>query len=138
MNKISKYFSWNEALWLNKWGRLATEEDGLTDDIKSNLERLFHRMDFIREAVGSPIIVHVAYRPQKYNELVAGAPKSSHMKGMACDFHVKGQDCDAVRKLILEKNLLATHGLRMEDNPGSNWIHIDTRFPSKGGRFFKP
>jgi len=135
--KISKYFTYKEALYLPKWGREANEEDGLTAIHRANLVVLFSKMDKIREFFDKPIIVHVAYRPEKYNTLIGGSKRSAHMEGKAVDFHIIGVSCDEARKKIIEANLLEDLDLRMEDIDGANWIHIDTA-PVKYKRFFKP
>jgi uncharacterized protein YcbK (DUF882 family) len=134
---ISKHFSYKEALWLPSWNRAAIESDGLSQEILDNLIILFNKMDSIRDTMGMPIIVHCAYRPPAYNTLVHGAPNSAHLHGMACDFHVSGSTCDAVRQKILNENLLETLEMRMEDAPGTNWVHLDWA-PVISNRFFKP
>lgn len=134
---ISKHFTYKEALWLPTWNRAANESDGYNQEIKDNLIELFSKMDQVRSHLSMPIIVHVAYRPPEYNKLVGGAPNSSHAQGKACDFHVSGSTCDAIRQKILNDNLLETLNLRMENLPGSNWIHLDTA-PPHPNRFFKP
>lgn len=136
---ISKHFTWKEALYLPQWSREATEKDGLTAVHKANLVVLFSKMDEIRGHFGKPVIVHVAYRPEEYNKLVKGASRSSHLEGMAVDFHVSGFKCDEVRAEILKQGLLEKLGMRMEDLPGSSWVHLDIRsVPEGGNRFFKP
>ena len=137
---ISTYFQWHEALYLPHWNREANESDGLDNTIRMNLSILFEDMDMLREFFNKPILVHVAYRPDKYNKEIGGAPKSQHVQGLACDFEVKGLDCDVARKMINDADLLELHGLRMEDKPGSGWIHIDvmpTLAPGKH-RYFVP
>lgn len=137
--KISKHFTYKEALYLPAWKRVAKKKDGLTPDIVNNLKTLFDKMDLVREYFGSPIVVHVAYRPEEYNKLIGGAKNSSHVAGMACDFHVKGVSCDEARERIIKDNKLEEWGMRMEDLPGSNWVHLDIRQPAPGrSRFFKP
>jgi uncharacterized protein YcbK (DUF882 family) len=141
---ISSYFTVHEALWLPSWGRHAEASDGLTDSVLSNLKSVFSKMDKVREYFGHPILVHVAYRPQKYNELVKGAANSSHMAlepGVAAvDFHIQGISCDEVKKAIFQNGKLNEWDLRMEDNGfGANWVHLDTRQVLPGHlRFFKP
>lgn len=135
--KISKHFTYKEALYLPSWKRRAKKKDGFNREVLNSLKVLFEKMDLIRDHFNAPVIVHVAYRPTEYNKLVGGAPKSSHVLGMACDFHVKGVSCDDVRKRLLPK--LEEWGLRMEDLPGSNWVHVDIKQPAPGRpRFFKP
>jgi uncharacterized protein YcbK (DUF882 family) len=135
-DKISKYFTYKEALWLPQWNRCATSEDGLTDDHIQNLKELFTKMDEVREFFGAPVIVHVSFRPQIYNAQVNGSKRSAHMEGKAVDFHVKGLNCDDARAKLLPK--LDELGFRMENLPNSGWVHLDTRVPGPSGRFFKP
>jgi len=132
------HFTWKEALWLPQWNRSANEEDGLNDEILGNLEATFRALESLRAFFGKPIKVHVAYRPDAYNRLVKGAKNSAHTKGMAVDFSIPGLSCDDVREKIIQNKLLEALGLRMENLSGSNWIHVDTREPGPGGRFFKP
>lgn len=135
--KISTFFTVKEALWLPQWKRMATVKDGLGPTQQENLIKVFRIMDQIRGLFGKPVLVHVAFRPYSYNKLIGGAPKSSHVQGMAVDFHVDGVDCDVARAKLMPK--LEEWGLRMENLPGSSWIHIDTRpVPPGGNRFFKP
>lgn len=137
--KVSEYFTVKECLWLPQWSRMASEADGLDSTIKSNIARTCSRMDVVREALQAPITVHCFYRPEAYNKLVGGASNSSHLHGLACDFHVAKMSCDAARALILKLNLLEHFEMRMEDLEGANWIHLDIRPVAPGGhRYFKP
>lgn len=135
-SNISTYFEWKEALYLPRWNRQGEEKDGLTEGIRDNLKILFNKMDKIRELIGKPVVVHCAWRPKEYNKQIGGATNSAHIQGMACDFSVKDMDCDDIRKTILPH--LEEWNIRMEDLPGSNWVHIDYRQVGPGGRYFKP
>lgn len=134
-NWSAKHFTLKEAIWLPSWGRIASDSE-LTPGVVEKLNDLFVRLDSIRDWFDRPIRIHCAFRPSDYNRLVKGAPNSAHLYGMAVDFDIKGVDCDFVRKLLMPR--LAQLGIRMEDLPGSSWVHIDTRPPGAGGRFFKP
>lgn len=135
---ISKYFSWHEALWLPQWNRMATVEDGLTDQIQENLVKTFAKMDIVREYFGAPIIVHCTFRPPKYNELVGGSSDSQHVLGGAVDFHVKDFGCILAIKKINDEDMLDAWNMRMEQGT-SGWIHLDTKPIQPGSaRFFKP
>lgn len=145
--QISAHFKYTEALYLPSWGRHAIEADGLTVQILSNLKDLFEKVDKVREMLDKPLIVLCAYRPcgdpsrprSNYNALVGGAPKSPHIDGMAVDFHSDDFTADEIRAHILKENKLEELGLRMEDRPGSGWVHLDTRKPEfERPRFFKP
>lgn len=140
--KLSKHFTVKEAIWLPAWGRLANDADGLGEDAKAALIGMFWVMDKVREFVGLPIVVHCAFRPQLYNKLVGGAEKSAHMARMehgrliaAVDFHAKGEPPNETRILLLPK--LNELDVRMEDLPGSNWVHVDTQRPGST-RYFRP
>jgi uncharacterized protein YcbK (DUF882 family) len=141
-DKIAKRFTYKDALWLPQWNRMANEADGLNEEVLSNLKTLFGKMDGVREFFGLPIIVHVTYRPEAYNQLVKGAKNSTHKYGMACDFHVAGIDCDAARSKILDAKKLEEWNMRMEDlsdKESRNWIHLDIKeLPPGGNRYFKP
>lgn len=146
-DQISKYFKWKDALWLPSWNRYANEQDGLDDDILDRLLRLFLIGDSVREFVGAPIIVHVAWRSKQYNHMIGGARDSTHMASRgdeaAFDFHVSGyhgSKCQVIKDKILKANKLEEWKLRMENNgEGASWIHLDTRQPAPGRpRYFKP
>lgn len=136
-DKVAKYFTVKEALFLPTWNRLANEEDGLNDKVKVSLIKTFAILDKVRELFNKPVIVHVAYRPAPYNALVKGAKRSAHIFGLAVDFHVAGISCDEARRILASK--LEEFKIRMEDLPGSSWVHIDTRVVYRGcPRLFKP
>jgi len=134
--KISKYFTVREALWLPSWNRAANPTDGLNLLVEANLEDLFTRMDRVRSYFGFPVVVHVAYRPEAYNTQIGGAKASQHVLGKAVDFHVERVTCDEVRARILP--WLAPWGFRCENNPGSQWVHLDCKSCANEYRYFKP
>jgi hypothetical protein len=132
--KISKHFTVKQALLLPRWGVMhrpsAEEQLHILDQAE--------RMDKVQEMLGveHKIKVHCWIRPkvancpgskyngQNYNALVKGAPRSAHIKGQAVDFSVPSfGSCDAVRSHILPG--LTAIPLRLELNPGSNWVHLD-------------
>jgi uncharacterized protein YcbK (DUF882 family) len=135
-SKISDHFTVKDALWLPTWNRMASANDGLDEAVKTSLIALFKQMDVVRDFFGKPIIVHVTYRPDAYNKLIGGAPASSHVRGMAVDFHVVGVNCDDARAKIVP--MLEAWGMRCENLPGSSWVHLDMRAAGPGGHFFKP
>jgi len=136
--KISQFFTFREALWLPSWGRLADDNDGLTDDAIGRLKNLFFKMDIVRGYFGQPIVVHCAYRPLEYNALVKGARNSPHLFGDAVDFHIENVSCDDAKQNILDNRMLSTWGMRMERGT-TDWIHLDQRpVPEGGNRYFNP
>lgn len=143
--KISEFFTVKDAIFLNNWGRLARESDGLTAEIKQNIWRMANeKMDMLRRLVGRPIYIKSWFRSQKYNVEIGGATFSMHMTGWAVDWWADvdqdgdrdGADCDKIKALLLKTGLQEL-GVRMEDNgKGATWIHNDTKPVPLGGRWF--
>jgi hypothetical protein len=157
---VSKYFSVRNAIWLPEWKRLGNlPEDKLTDEVKQNLVKTFRWMDTVREILGIPIKVHLAFRSMAYHldlyrrlneqRKKQGKPdlrvpmKSAHLMGNAVDFSSDmgkgsvGANCDEIKSIM--KPRLEELKLRLEDNgKGANWIHLDSNPPGPSGRFFKP
>lgn len=135
--KVSKSFTVKDCIYLPQWKRLANEQDGLTDEIKTNLKELCLKMDQVEDFLSSVIRVHVTFRPEEYNKLVKGAKSSPHLLGKAMDWSVANMTCDEVRKNLVVGGMLEKLEMRCEDLPGSNWVHLDTN-EVKSKRFFKP
>lgn len=145
---MTPHFTVKDALWLRDWNRLATEADGLTPEIKSNIVKTAGWMEKVREIVGKPIFVKSWWRSKAYNRAMKppGALFSQHMVGNAVDWWTDadgdgdkdGADCDELKKLLFPH--LVTLNLRMENNgQGARWIHLDDKRVLRGGkRFFLP
>lgn len=130
--RVTPNFTVKECLWLPRWNRLHTP----TKDEQDNLVRLCKLMEQIRTILGNrTLTIHCMIRPQEYNTLIGGAKKSAHLKGLACDFSIKGEDCDKIRQTLLSH--LVRLNCRMEDLPAANWVHVDLA-PIMTTRFFKP
>ena len=126
-----KHFRWREFLWLPQWSVHVFP----TDNQALNLIEVAETMEDIRALLGGrSITVTSGLRPYLYNKLIKGSLYSAHKLGRACDFQVKGLSANKVRKKLVQH--LDELGIRMEDLHGSNWIHIDTKFPGPSGRFF--
>lgn len=135
-SKISQYFTVKEALWLPRDNRMATPTEYLicTAGIWSHAQR----MDMVRDFFRKPIVVHCWYRSPGYNLATPGAAKhSAHLEGIATDFHVDGLSVSDAIASILGMGMLEKWDLRMERNT-TTWIHLDSRQPGIGGRFFLP
>jgi len=145
---ISTYFSVGEALLLKSWSVYHIP----SEDEKANILDLAQRLDTVRERIGNAFIVHAWIRPtsvncpgsnydqKNYNQFIGSTAKNSgHITGQAVDFHVSGSadpnGCQQMKRQILP--WLEELGLRMEDNVGGNWIHLDTK-PVISKRFFTP
>lgn len=144
--KISKFFTVGEALWLPRVKRMHIPNL----QQKTAIVEMAQHMDMVREFLGGPIIVHCWLRPtvinapdsphngQNYNKMVGGSEDSWHTLGLAVDFHVRGLDdadgCKIIRDKLVPK--LAEFNIRMEDKIGP-WVHVDRGYVGHN-RFFKP
>lgn len=139
--KISKYFTVREAFLLPRWHRLPLVGKEINEEQYNNVVRFLRDfIDPVREFMRSSMIVHVCFRSPEYNRLIGGARRSAHLAlngEAAIDFHFKDYGCDLARRKLLPE--LERFKLRMEDNPGSGWVHLDNRIVTpKGSRFFRP
>jgi len=132
-DKLSDHFTVKDALWLPKWNKMHSP----TEEEKKNILEVIVIMEKIREFLGGkPINVHCFLRTTDYNKLVGGAPNSMHIYGKAVDWS-NGMNCDEVRNLLKPK--LEELNIRMENNTGGNWIHIDNKpVSSNSERIFNP
>ncbi len=130
--KITANFTVKEACWLPTWGKLHSP----TIREQAALQQTCALMEKVRAVISRPIDVHCMIRPTEYNKLIGGAKQSPHIFGLACDFSVPGVQCDEVRDDLLP--FLNIWKVRMEDKPGSNWVHLDLYPAASGRRFFKP
>lgn len=128
---ITEHFTVHEACYLPSWQMLHDP----TPEEQDNLLKICRLMEQVRALFGKSINVHCMIRPTDYNKKIGGAPHSAHILGLACDFDVDGVPCDNVRAMLLPK--LAEWNCRMEDAPGSSWVHLDL-MPTSNNRFFKP
>ena len=142
---VSNHFSVKECTLLPSWGVMhqtsAAEQ--------ANIARTAQVMDQVRELLGRPMNIHCWIRPTQANcpgsshdgdnyTVAAGstAPHSAHIIGLAVDFDC-GEDCDTTRQTLMP--VLESMGLRMENRPQSNWVHLDiAEVPPGGHRFFIP
>ena len=142
MNKISFIdekiikdgnFTWREALTLREFDMMAFP----TFEQYKNIIYIASVMEKIRTILGSrPLTIHSWIRPKYYNEFIKGSWNSGHLYGMAVDFSHSVESADSCRSKLLPH--LEKLDIRMEDMPGSNWVHVDSKGPLNGKRFFKP
>lgn len=97
---------------------LASKREG---ELKIHVPSL-DKLQALRSALGTPLLITSAYRSPAHNRAVGGAPNSYHMKGMAFDVRQDNQDPDYFQKIAKEVGF--TGIIRY---PSSGFIHIDTR-----------
>jgi len=131
-------FKWAEALWLPCWQIYCYPSDAQAQEII----RLAQVMDSVRNRCGAkPVNVTSWLRPLNYNQWptpygVSGAKQSAHCLGQAVDFTIATKTSNEVREILRPE--LERLKIRMENLPGSHWVHIDRREPGGGGRYFIP
>lgn len=99
-----------------------------------NLRSLAKVLQGYRDTIfkNKPVVVHSAWRSEKYNKKIGGAINSYHCKGMAVDFHVAGLTKKELFDLM-DKHHFGGVEWYLQD---FNAVHIDirgyvTRFDSK-------
>ncbi len=130
----SQNFRWREVLLLHSWNIYAYP----TAEVYQNIIRRTQTLEIVKNRFGGkPIVIHDFWRPELYNKVIGGAADSRHIIGDAVDFSIMTIDCDQVRNDLEPE--LERLGLRMEQRPGSNWVHIDGKPVEDGhSRFFWP
>lgn len=116
-------FTWHEALWLPSWKRHVKPSDVTNismDTLLDNVARQAAALTEVRQALGKAIVVHCWVRPPAYNKQIGGASNSSHLRGMATDFHMPGLTAEQVRQAVKSKKLYPGAG---ENNV--SWVHLD-------------
>ena len=126
-----KSFTWYEALYHPQWNVCVIP----SIEIEANILHFAPKAQRVRDFLGMPMLVTSWLRAPKYNRLIGGAEESWHMTGGAMDFRCPLVSADELRDTLYPK--LEEFGLRMEDLPGSNWVHIDDKEPGRA-RFFRP
>ena len=112
---ITENFTWNEVFKNEKLS------DGIPIlEVFENALKLAVYLQEIREEIKLPIIVHCWVRQPKHNKRVNGAKLSSHLNGLAVDFHIKELTEAQVKTYIKSMRL----PIRIEANT-VGWVHID-------------
>jgi len=103
-----------------------------------NLNKLLSVMNQIRAAYGKPMTVNSGLRSQADQDRInPKAPKSNHLKGLACDI----ADADAAlwAWCMVNMPLMEKLGVYFEDkNASPTWVHFQIVAPASGKRIFKP
>lgn len=161
---ISKHFSVHEALYLPSWSCHHIPTDAEKHDIFHTAQVMDLIREFINLPISVSVWIrptHVnqpkfdpksikidpkdpkkdmkekALKDLNYNVFIGStAIKSAHILGKACDFTVKGMDCDEVRKRLVPK--IDEFKIRIERLDHSPWIHCDTQWIQGGTNYFIP
>jgi uncharacterized protein YcbK (DUF882 family) len=94
MKQLTKNFNLSEFLY-SKWFDKETQSLVIkmyneTNSIQHNIQKLANQLQTLRNEVGVPVIINIAYRPVFY-EVSKGRDKTSqHTKGKAADITAQG------------------------------------------------
>jgi len=123
-SNVTDHFLVGDCIALHAWNRLATAEDGLTEDGKQKLIALCVKMEQVRAFLGCSINVHCMFRSQDYNaKVVKAIPNDVHAQNLAVDFDCNGHYTIDELHAKLEPEL-ERFGMRMERNTPT-WVHLD-------------
>lgn len=104
-------------------------------------EHSMHCLQALRDTLGSPLIIHSAYRSPSHNRAVGGAKKSQHLLGRAFDVSMLNHDPQSFEAAARRCGFTS-----FGHYPKQNFMHIDTRpvaarwnsggwFPTREDRF---
>ena len=89
---ITPHFRWSEFLHSDTAVALGIENVP-GDYEKANLVRVARKLEFVRLALGQPIIINSGYRCRLLNDNIPGSSSSSyHLEGRAVDIRVNHYD----------------------------------------------
>lgn len=92
---------------------------------------VFKFLNGLRNSVGKPIIITSGYRCPVHNKEIGGSPHSTHVKGIAVDFYIKGVDWNAQKAIVvnawIKYILLKGIPLRLGIYEDKKFFHIDEK-----------
>ena len=95
-------------------------DNSVPDDLMPNIQLTAIKLELVRKALGSPIIITSGYRCPKLNARVGGVSTSAHTKGLAVDFHSSyGTPKQICQRLI---NVGVQFDKLIQEH--NQWVHI--------------
>jgi len=121
-----------EKLW--RWPNFSAQEIACRGDgtIRIN-EPALDKLQALRDRLGTPLIVHSAYRSPAYNRQVGGAEHSMHLQGAAFDISMANHD-----PVAFEAAARAVGFTGFGFYPRQNFMHIDIGPARQWGDPFAP
>ena len=94
MKQLTKNFNLSEFLY-SKWFDKRTQALVIkmyneTNSIQHNIQKLANQLQTLRNEVGVPVIINIAYRPVFYEVSKGRDGTSQHTKGKAADITAQG------------------------------------------------
>lgn len=129
--KLTKNFSLDEFLQSRFYNREQQQKviESFIDDeseLLPNIQKLANNLQLLRDYLGKPIHINIAYRPLWYELSKGRSGNSKHVLGIAADIKVKGLSANKVYSAI---ELLIARGDMLQGGLGyyKSFIHYDTR-----------
>ena len=94
MKQLTKNFNLSEFLY-SKWFDKETQAKVImlyneTNSIQHNIQKLANQLQTLRNELGVPVIINIAYRPVFYEVSKGRDGTSQHTKGKAADITAQG------------------------------------------------
>jgi uncharacterized protein YcbK (DUF882 family) len=108
------------------------------EETAGNLDKLLTIMNKVRAAYNKPMVVTSGLRSEADQKRInPKAPKSNHIRGLACD--VSDPHGELWAWCMLNMKLMEDLGIYFEDkNSTPTWVHFQIVPPKSGKRIFKP
>lgn len=128
---LTKNFTLNEFIESRFYNEEAQENvwasyDADADSLDPNLQRLAENLQVLRDHVGKPVIINIAYRPVWWEHQQGRSGTSQHCLGKACDIIIRNMTpnevADKIEQLIAE-NKMENGGLGRYNT----FTHFDVR-----------
>jgi len=119
---VTRNFSWDELVGSQIAARRGLNNEPQDSETVMNLFRLADTLQYLRDQLGTPIVVTSGYRSPEVNALVGGADISHHTRGLAADIIAPGVGSP----LDLARRVVAIHGWDWDQVilEFGRWVHI--------------
>ena len=117
--QLTEHFTLDEFTRSTTASRLKID-NSVPDDLMPNIQLTAIKLEFVRKALGKPIIITSGYRCPALNARVGGASTSAHTKGLAVDFHCSYGTPKQICQRLIDAGVQFDK-LIQEHN---QWVHI--------------
>lgn len=117
--QLTEHFSLEEMTFSETAQRLGID-NAPNEEQYHNLVMTAQQMEIVRGILGVPVNVTCALRMPAVNVAVGGAPTSSHLDGLACDFKPAVRLSNYAAAVMIDDSDLLFDQLILE----YGWIHI--------------
>ena len=117
--QLTEHFTLDEFTRSTTASRLKID-NRVPDDLMPNIQLTAIKLELVRKALGSPIIITSGYRCPKLNARVGGVSTSAHTKGLAVDFRCDYGNPKQICQRLIDAGVQFDK-LIQEHN---QWVHI--------------